>query len=96
MANSFKWSKTALSDLKHIKMSISKDDPQAAIGMLRRIIQATEKQLIQFPGIGRPGRIYGTKELVISPYIVAYRVQQLSTIEILAILHEAQIWPDEF
>jgi toxin ParE1/3/4 len=96
MTNTCNWSETALWDLKHIKNSIAQDNPQAAVGMLRRLIEATEKQLTQFPGIGRAGRVYGTKELIISPYIVVYRIQQISSIEVLAILHEAQTWPDHF
>jgi plasmid stabilization system protein ParE len=38
------------------------------------------------------------RELVIvnTPYIVAYRIKDRSTIEILAILHGKRRWPDSF
>ena len=46
------------------------------------------------PFLGRPGRIDGTRELVIGryPYIVAYR--QTAAIEILAVVHTSRRWPD--
>jgi addiction module RelE/StbE family toxin len=52
--------------------------------------------LVQFPEMGRPGRIEGTRELVISrtPYIAAYRILG-ETVRILRVLHGAQLWPDD-
>jgi plasmid stabilization system protein ParE len=52
--------------------------------------------LTQFPEMGRPGRIEGTRALVISgtPYIAAYRIDG-EALRILRILHGAQQWPDE-
>jgi toxin ParE1/3/4 len=46
---------------------------------------------------GRPGRIDGTRELVIprTPYVAAYLVDA-DTVRILRVLHGAQMWPDEF
>ncbi|MFZ6864774.1 type II toxin-antitoxin system RelE/ParE family toxin [Undibacterium sp. Ji67W] len=57
-----------------------------------------EKQvdmLLQYPEMGRPGRIKTTRELVIgrTPFIVAYRVKD-DRIEILRVLHGAQQWPN--
>jgi toxin ParE1/3/4 len=48
------------------------------------------------PGIGRPGRIEGTRELVIhrTPYIAAYRISG-NTVRVLRLLHGAQQWPEE-
>jgi hypothetical protein len=44
-----------------------------------------------------PGRIDGTRELVIprTPYVAAYLVDA-DTVRILRVLHGAQMWPDEF
>jgi toxin ParE1/3/4 len=55
------------------------------------------EQLANFPEMGRPGRVHGTRELVIqsTPYIVAYRLKG-STVEILALLHGARRWPTRF
>ncbi len=46
--------------------------------------------------MGRPGRVLGTRELIVSsaPYIVPYRVKN-NFIEILRVLHVAMEWPEE-
>lgn len=47
------------------------------------------------PQIGRPGRIAGTRELVIPgvPYIIPYRVRG-ERLELIAVFHGRQKWPD--
>ena len=54
------------------------------------------RRLLDFPESGRPGRLAGTRELVIprTPYIAAYAVTA-DTVRVLRILHSAQMWPDE-
>jgi toxin ParE1/3/4 len=70
--------------------------PGAADTMLERIFSAVEL-LERFPQAGRPGRIPGTRELVITPtpFLAAYRIRR-SKIEILSLLHGARKWPDAF
>ena len=70
--------------------------PAAADTMLDRIFSAVEV-LERFPGTGRPGRIPGTRELVIvpTPFLIAYRVRRRK-IEILALLHGARKRPEAF
>lgn len=70
--------------------------PAAADTMLERIFSAVEL-LERFPGAGRPGRIAGSRELVIvpTPSLVAYRVRR-GKIEIVSLLHGARKWPDAF
>jgi len=53
--------------------------------------------LVVHPYLGRPGRVTGTRELVVTstPFIVAYQVVD-DRIEILAVFHGARIWPDSF
>jgi toxin ParE1/3/4 len=67
----------------------------AADTMLDRIFSAVEL-LERFPEAGRPGRIAGTRELVIAPtpFLVAYRVRP-SKVEILSLLHGARKWPEK-
>jgi toxin ParE1/3/4 len=70
--------------------------PDSADTMLDRIFSAVEL-LERFPEAGRPGRIAGTRELVVvpTPFLIAYRVRR-SKIEILALVHGARKWPDAF
>ena len=68
----------------------------AAEDMLDRIFSTVEI-LQRFPEAGRPGRVAGTRELVIvpTPFLVAYRIHR-GTIEILSLLHGARKWPERF
>ncbi|MGH9380430.1 MAG: type II toxin-antitoxin system RelE/ParE family toxin [Thermoanaerobaculia bacterium] len=55
--------------------------------------------LADFPRMGRPGRVPGTRELVVSgtPYIAAYRVEAHDdAVLILRVLHGTRRWPREF
>lgn len=68
----------------------------AARRIVARIRSAVE-HLRAHPKLGRPGRVAGTRELVVSdtPFIVPYRVRE-SGIEILTVLHAARRWPEDF
>ena len=89
------WSAYALADRIAIFDYIEADSPQAAIAVDERISEQLQV-LARFPQSGRKGRVYGTRELVISrtPYIVAYRISD-DTVRILRVLHSARIWPDD-
>lgn len=90
------WSAFALGDRDEIFTHIEADSPRAAIAVDEHIAQAVLR-LVEFPESGRPGRVPGTRELVISrtPYIAAY-VLSSDTIRILRVLHGAQMWPEDF
>ena len=47
------------------------------------------------PKMGRPGRVKGTRELVISstPFVLVYRLKGTQRIEVLRLLHGSQLWP---
>jgi len=51
--------------------------------------------LLEQPGMGRVGRLLGTRELIIpgTPYIIPYRVKH-HNVEILRVLHTAMEWPE--
>ena len=72
---------------------ISKDDPRAAARTAKRIRSAVEG-LTSLPRIGRPGRVEGTRELVVAntPYIVPYRLKA-DEVQILRVYHTARRWP---
>jgi toxin ParE1/3/4 len=91
------WTDEALDDLAELRAYIARDNPAAALRVTLAIIQSVEEMLPDHPYIGRPGRVPGTRELVIqrTPYIVPYRVQD-NRIEILRVYHAARRWPNEF
>ncbi len=89
------WSVEALDDLESLRNFIGEDSPTAARDMALRIIAAVERLLEPHPQIGRPGRIAGTRELVVAqtPYIVPYRIDA-GTISVLRVFHAARRWPE--
>ena len=84
----------AIRRLEDIRERIAADNLTAAIRMIERI-RAVVTRLAGSPALGRPGRVAGTRELVIprTPYIVPYRVNG-DVVQIITILHGAQRWPD--
>lgn len=87
------WSKTASDQLLQLDEYLGERNPDAAASTVLRIYSAIGT-LKSFPEVGRPGRIQGTRELVVAgtPYLVMYRIRK-GTIHILALLHGAQRWP---
>ena len=90
-----KWADEALDDLASLHAFVSIDNPIAAQKLAMMIVNAVEINLPGHPHMGRPGRINGTRELVITntPYIVPYRVQS-GIIQVLRVYHGARRWPD--
>ena len=90
-----RWTRPALADLEAIADFIGRDNPHAAQRLIVRIIGAVET-LREHPHLGRPGRIAGTRELVVAdtPYIAPYRVAA-GDVQILAVFHGARRWPDK-
>lgn len=72
---------------------IAERNPWAAIDM-GDAIHAAVSRLADYPTMARPGRVTGTRELVVvgTPYIVVYRIEA-SAVVILRVLHGAQRWP---
>jgi plasmid stabilization system protein ParE len=91
-----KWLEVALDSLIAEAEYISQESPAAADRTVAAILTAVEI-LKRFPASGRPGRVAGTRELVVSgtPYIVPYRVRE-DTVELLLVFHAARKWPSRF
>ena len=89
-----RWTEKANRNLDDVEAYIAQDNSEAAIWMVLKIIRAVE-ELLNRPALGRPGRVQGTRELVIggTPFIVPYRVRG-EVLEILAVLHGARKWPE--
>lgn len=58
------WSRRAAAHLVAIREYVEQDNPEAAGRLARRIREAVE-QLARHPLMGRPGRVQGTRELVL-------------------------------
>ena len=91
------WSPEAIDDLAALREFIELDDPAAAHRVALHIVENIETLLPANLKMGRPGRVPGTRELVIpnTPYIVPYRVID-NTIQILRVYHGARRWPRSF
>jgi len=91
-----RWDPKALERLEAEGDYIAQDSPAAASSVIARIFAAVDG-LATYPLKGRQGRVTGTRELVIprTSYIVVYRVRG-QVVEILALQHTAQQWPESF
>lgn len=90
------WLRTARANLIAASEYIARDNPEASARTAAAITRAVES-LKRFPAAGRPGRVPGTRELVVSgtPYIVPYRVRG-NVVEVLRVLHASRDWPSHF
>ena len=91
-----KWLRTALRNLDDEVAFIAAGDPQAARRTLPHILE-TIALLETQPGLGRPGRVPGTRELVVldSRYLIPYRVSR-QTIEILRVFLTSRNLPQRW
>ncbi len=88
-----KWLKAALQNLEDIADYIALDNPARAVTFIHEIREKTSL-LPDFASVGRPGRVAGTRELVVHKnYLVIYRMKN-GSIEILRVRHVAQKHPD--
>ena len=86
--------RSATRDLDAIEAYIAEDNPSAAVRTVLRVLEAIEG-LAEFPNVGRPGRVPGTRELVVSgtPFIAVYKVEA-NILWVARVLHGAQRWPE--
>ena len=86
-----RWLRRALIDLDAVEHYISNDNLQDVVSRIFAAVALLKDQ----PGIGRPGRVPDTKELVIPalPYIVPYRVMD-NEVHILRVYHTSRKWPN--
>lgn len=91
-----RWLRKALRNLDEEATYIATDDAGAARLVAQRVLDAVA-QLAEQPGLGRPGRVPGTRELVVKKtrYIVPYRVRG-ETVEILRVFHTSRRLPERW
>ena len=90
------WSRRSIRHLVELREYIARDSDGSATLVAEKILQAVDL-LLTHSGIGRPGRIVGTRELVVAgtPYIIPYRIRR-DRLELIAALHGRQKWPAKF
>jgi toxin ParE1/3/4 len=79
-------------DLDRIFEWIAKDNPRAAKDVIRRIRAKLDLLATTgFAEIGRRGRDPGTRELIVSPYIIVYEVHKgRDELVVLGVFHGAR------
>jgi plasmid stabilization system protein ParE len=91
-----RWLRKALRNLDDEASYIAVDDVNAARLVVARVLDAVA-MLEQQPALGRPGRVPGTRELVVrkTRYLVPYRVRG-DVIEILRVFHTSRRPPEKW
>jgi plasmid stabilization system protein ParE len=91
-----RWLRTALRNLDEEATYIAADDAAAASLVVERVLNAVS-QLVEQPDLGRPGRVPGTRELVVldTRYIVPYRVRG-PEVQILRVFHTSRRPPQRW
>lgn len=86
------WTDPALDDLEAIRDYISQHSPGNAVAFIQRIFDTTEKQLVDFPQIGRgvpeaedsPDDI---RELLFEGYRIIYWLKRADDVRVITVLH---------
>lgn len=88
MARKLLWTRGALGRLDEIAAFIAQDNPTRATTFVREL--RDKVNILTEHQIGKPGRVYGTKELVLHKhYVAVYRVKD-DAVHILTVLHTAR------
>ncbi len=84
------WSPRAISHLVALRAYIARDNPPAANKVADTLLSAVER-LADLPNLGRPGRVAGTRELVVpgTSSVIPYRLRG-HRLEIIAVFHGRQ------
>ena len=86
------WTRLALNDRQAIRSYIALDNPMAALA-LDELFAEKAGRLADHPGLGRPGRVNSTRELVVHQhYLMIYDLAN-DQVRILRVLHTARQWP---
>ncbi|WP_439538254.1 type II toxin-antitoxin system RelE/ParE family toxin [Sphingomonas sp.] len=89
---SLRWEADALLQYEVLIQFVRDRNERAAEALALRIDDGVERVCL-FPQSGRPGKVEGTRELIVHPnYIVVYRTTD-TAVEILRLLHARQRYP---
>lgn len=88
------WTREAIRDRDEIYDYIEADNPVAALA-LDELFSEKAARLVDHPALGRPGRVAGTRELVVyGNYVVVYDLVG-DRVRVLRVLHAARQWPPQ-
>ncbi len=89
------WIRKTLVNLDDAVKYIAADKPTAAAGVAQKIWDASQ-MLVEQPRLGRPGRVSGTRELIVPglPYILPY-FEKNGIVYILRVMHTSLKWPQQ-
>ena len=89
------WSPRAIRHLVALRRYIERDSARNAALVAERILRAVDLLATQ-PAMGRPGRLLGTRELVVGDtgFIIPYRARR-DRLDLIAIFHGRQRWPEK-
>lgn len=86
------WTRPAAADRREIRAYVAQDNPAAALA-LDNLFSKQAARLLDYPGLGRPGRVDGTHELTVHRnYALIYDVAG-DLVRVLRVLHVARQWP---
>jgi len=86
------WTPEAIQDRNDIYDYIEADNPAAALA-LDELFAEKAGRLLDYPGLGKPGRVAATRELVAHQnYILVYDTDG-AHVRVLRVLHAARQWP---
>lgn len=86
------WTRRARRNRRDIREYIARENPAAAVA-LDKFFTEKAAHLVDHPKLGRPGRVAGTRELIVHRnYILIYDVADFH-VRVLRILHAARQWP---
>ena len=86
------WTRLALNDRQAIRSYIAQDNPIAALA-LDELFTEKASRLADHPGLGRPGRVSGTRELVVHQHDLMIYDLVNDQVRIFRVLHTAHQWP---
>lgn len=89
-----RWTNHAEQDRTDIMNYLAEDNVRAAIA-IDELFGAAAARLADFPRLGKPGQVPGTRELVAhESYRLVYEIDEAAeTVWVLLLVHTARQWP---
>lgn len=86
------WSPQSVEDRKQIYAFIFEYDRDAADKM-DDLFNSQANRLLSFPEMGKPGRVPGTRELIVHKHYLLVYVHDVDAINIVTVLHASRQYP---